>query len=130
MVFLSLLESNFFYSTGLIPNSHCFQEHKVLLTGTPLQNTVEELFSLLNFLEPERFPSESNFMLEFGDLKTEEQVGDLTILTTQLTSDSLAFICLIEQSDWITQLLKCFVPNFFLGTKASSYTETDDVKTS
>lgn len=52
-------------------------EHKVLLTGTPLQNTVEELFSLLNFLEPERFPSESNFMLEFGDLKTEEQVQKL-----------------------------------------------------
>lgn len=51
------------------------QEHKVLLTGTPLQNTVEELFSLLNFLEPERFPSEQTFMTEFGDLKTEEQVS-------------------------------------------------------
>ncbi|XP_051785343.1 chromodomain-helicase-DNA-binding protein 7 isoform X2 [Erpetoichthys calabaricus] len=52
-------------------------EHKVLLTGTPLQNTVEELFSLLNFLEPERFPSETTFMQEFGDLKTEEQVQKL-----------------------------------------------------
>uniref|UniRef100_A0A9J8BIC1 Chromodomain helicase DNA binding protein 7 n=1 Tax=Cyprinus carpio carpio TaxID=630221 RepID=A0A9J8BIC1_CYPCA len=52
-------------------------EHKVLLTGTPLQNTVEELFSLLNFLEPDRFPSESTFMQEFGDLKTEEQVQKL-----------------------------------------------------
>lgn len=46
----------------------------MLLTGTPLQNTVEELFSLLHFLEPTRFPSESTFMQEFGDLKTEEQV--------------------------------------------------------
>jgi len=45
------------------------------LTGTPLQNTVEELFSLLNFLEPEQFPSEPTFMTEFGDLKTEEQVN-------------------------------------------------------
>uniref|UniRef100_A0A8C1WG21 Chromodomain helicase DNA binding protein 9 n=1 Tax=Cyprinus carpio TaxID=7962 RepID=A0A8C1WG21_CYPCA len=52
-------------------------EHKVLLTGTPLQNTVEELFSLLHFLEPNRFPSESTFMQEFGDLKTEEQVQKL-----------------------------------------------------
>lgn len=52
-----------------------FQEHKVLLTGTPLQNTVEELFSLLHFLEPARFPSENTFMQEFGDLKTEEQVS-------------------------------------------------------
>ncbi|XP_066519392.1 chromodomain-helicase-DNA-binding protein 6 isoform X2 [Hoplias malabaricus] len=52
-------------------------EHKVLLTGTPLQNSVEELFSLLNFLEPMQFPSESTFLEEFGDLKTEEQVKKL-----------------------------------------------------
>ncbi|KAM4613254.1 chromodomain-helicase-DNA-binding protein 6 isoform 2-T3 [Polymixia lowei] len=52
-------------------------EHKVLLTGTPLQNSVEELFSLLNFLEPLQFPSESTFLDEFGDLKTEEQVKKL-----------------------------------------------------
>lgn len=50
------------------------QEHKVLLTGTPLQNTVEELFSLLHFLEPTQFPSETEFLRDFGDLKTEEQV--------------------------------------------------------
>uniref|UniRef100_A0A4W3HLK8 Chromodomain-helicase-DNA-binding protein 6-like n=1 Tax=Callorhinchus milii TaxID=7868 RepID=A0A4W3HLK8_CALMI len=52
-------------------------EHKVLLTGTPLQNTVEELFSLLNFLEPTHFPSENTFLEEFGDLKTDEQVKKL-----------------------------------------------------
>uniref|UniRef100_A0A8C0W7U2 DNA helicase n=1 Tax=Castor canadensis TaxID=51338 RepID=A0A8C0W7U2_CASCN len=52
-------------------------EHKVLLTGTPLQNSVEELFSLLNFLEPSQFPSETAFLEEFGDLKTEEQVKKL-----------------------------------------------------
>ncbi|KAG5836431.1 hypothetical protein ANANG_G00254650 [Anguilla anguilla] len=52
-------------------------EHKVLLTGTPLQNSVEELFSLLNFLEPLQFPSEISFLEEFGDLKTEEQVKKL-----------------------------------------------------
>lgn len=46
----------------------------MLLTGTPLQNSVEELFSLLNFLEPQQFPSETAFLEEFGDLKTEEQV--------------------------------------------------------
>ncbi|KAG7455016.1 hypothetical protein MATL_G00252000 [Megalops atlanticus] len=52
-------------------------EHKVLLTGTPLQNTVEELFSLLHFLEPAQFPSETEFLRDFGDLKTEEQVQKL-----------------------------------------------------
>ncbi|XP_073539832.1 chromodomain-helicase-DNA-binding protein 6 isoform X1 [Phyllobates terribilis] len=52
-------------------------EHKVLLTGTPLQNSVEELYSLLNFLEPNQFPCENTFLEEFGDLKTEEQVKKL-----------------------------------------------------
>jgi len=52
-------------------------EHRVLLTGTPLQNNVEELFSLLNFLEPTRFPSQAAFLLEFGNLKTEAQVEKL-----------------------------------------------------
>lgn len=52
-------------------------EHRVLLTGTPLQNNVEELFSLLNFLEPTQFSSPESFMLDFGDLKTEEQVDKL-----------------------------------------------------
>ncbi|MGH0162791.1 UNVERIFIED_CONTAM: hypothetical protein FKN15_043335 [Acipenser sinensis] len=56
------------------------REHKVLLTGTPLQNTVEELFSLLNFLEPSQFPSETEFLKDFGDLKTEEQVQKLQAL--------------------------------------------------
>lgn len=59
-------------------------EHRVLLTGTPLQNNVEELFSLLNFLEPTRFPSQAVFMYEFGTLKTEAQVVKLKqVLTPQ-----------------------------------------------
>ncbi|XP_032220278.1 chromodomain-helicase-DNA-binding protein 8 isoform X2 [Nematostella vectensis] len=52
-------------------------EHRILLTGTPLQNNVEELFSLLNFLEPSQFPSQGAFLMEFGDLKTESQVDKL-----------------------------------------------------
>jgi chromodomain-helicase-DNA-binding protein 7 len=52
-------------------------EHKVLLTGTPLQNNVEELFSLLNYLEPDQFNSSQEFLQEFGDLKTDTQVSKL-----------------------------------------------------
>ncbi|KAK3086718.1 hypothetical protein FSP39_022463 [Pinctada imbricata] len=52
-------------------------EHRVLLSGTPLQNNTEELHSLLSFLEPERFKSTQAFLTEFGDLKTDEQVDKL-----------------------------------------------------
>ena len=31
--------------------------YKLLLTGTPLQNNLEELFNLLHFLEPDKFVS-------------------------------------------------------------------------
>lgn len=31
-------------------------KHRVLLTGTPLQNNLSELFHLMQFIEPERYP--------------------------------------------------------------------------
>ena len=48
-----------------------------MLTGTPLQNNVEELYSLLSFLEPKQFASSEAFMAEFGKLETEAQVDKL-----------------------------------------------------
>lgn len=55
-------------------------EHRVLLSGTPLQNNVSELFSLLNFLEPSQFSSSEAFLTEFGQLKTESEVVKLQAL--------------------------------------------------
>jgi len=55
-------------------------EHRVLLSGTPLQNNINELFSLLNFLEPAQFSSDENFKKEFGELTTETQVQKLQAL--------------------------------------------------
>uniref|UniRef100_A0A6B2EIQ7 Putative snf2 family dna-dependent atpase n=1 Tax=Phlebotomus kandelakii TaxID=1109342 RepID=A0A6B2EIQ7_9DIPT len=55
-------------------------EHRVLLSGTPLQNNVSELFSLLNFLEPSQFASSDEFLKEFGSLKTEVEVEKLQAL--------------------------------------------------
>ncbi|KAH7672958.1 chromodomain-helicase-DNA-binding protein 6-like protein, partial [Aphelenchoides avenae] len=52
-------------------------EHRVLLTGTPLQNNIQELFSLLNFLEPQQFGNSESFLEQFGQCQTDEQVKKL-----------------------------------------------------
>ncbi|KAF5733572.1 Chromatin remodeling complex subunit [Tripterygium wilfordii] len=57
-------------------NSFCFQ-HRVLLTGTPLQNNIGETYNLLNFLQPASFPSLSSFEQKFNDLTTAEKVEEL-----------------------------------------------------
>ncbi|XP_025415393.1 chromodomain-helicase-DNA-binding protein Mi-2 homolog isoform X3 [Sipha flava] len=51
--------------------------NKLLLTGTPLQNNLEELFHLLNFLTPEKFNDLTVFQNEFADISKEEQVKRL-----------------------------------------------------
>uniref|UniRef100_A0AAQ6ADH5 DNA helicase n=1 Tax=Amphiprion ocellaris TaxID=80972 RepID=A0AAQ6ADH5_AMPOC len=52
-------------------------QHKLLLTGTPLQNNLEELFHLLNFLTPERFSKLEVFLEEFADIAKEDQIKKL-----------------------------------------------------
>jgi superfamily II DNA or RNA helicase len=52
-------------------------EHRVLLTGTPLQNNLGEMYNLLNFLQPDKFPSLSAFEEKFNDLTTAEKVEEL-----------------------------------------------------
>lgn len=53
------------------------RDHCVLLTGTPLQNKTEELWALLNFLDPDAFPNISTFLEKFGNLQDSTQVADL-----------------------------------------------------
>ncbi|XP_068656137.1 protein CHROMATIN REMODELING 4-like isoform X2 [Aristolochia californica] len=57
-------------------NTFSFQ-HRVLLTGTPLQNNIGEMYNLLNFLQPASFPSLSSFEENFNDLTTAEKVEEL-----------------------------------------------------
>ncbi len=51
--------------------------YKMLLTGTPLQNNLEELFYLLNFLTPSKFNDLDSFQSNFTDIAKEEQVRKL-----------------------------------------------------
>ncbi|XP_063922162.1 chromodomain-helicase-DNA-binding protein Mi-2 homolog [Zophobas morio] len=57
-------------------NSYNIQ-YKLLLTGTPLQNNLEELFHLLNFLNSQKFNDLATFQNEFADISKEEQVKKL-----------------------------------------------------
>ena len=52
-------------------------EYRLLLTGTPLQNNLEELYHLLNFLSKDKFGSIQEFLDMFSDISKEEQVKKL-----------------------------------------------------
>ncbi|KAG7383394.1 choline dehydrogenase 7 [Phytophthora pseudosyringae] len=52
-------------------------ENMLLLTGTPLQNNVEELWVLLNFLDSNKFASKEDFLESFGELTDSAQVERL-----------------------------------------------------
>lgn len=41
--------------------SQWYFRNKLLVTGTPLQNSIKELWALLHFLEPPKFPSCAHF---------------------------------------------------------------------
>ncbi|KAK6104410.1 CHD C-terminal 2 domain family protein [Brugia pahangi] len=51
--------------------------YRLLLTGTPLQNNLEELFHLLNFLSPDRFYDMDSFTHEFAEISKEDQIQKL-----------------------------------------------------
>ncbi|XP_024982833.1 CHD3-type chromatin-remodeling factor PICKLE [Cynara cardunculus var. scolymus] len=51
--------------------------HRTLLTGTPLQNNLDELFMLMHFLDAGKFSSLEEFQEEFKDINQEEQVSRL-----------------------------------------------------
>jgi SNF2 family DNA or RNA helicase len=48
-----------------------------LLTGTPIQNNINELWSLLNFIEPGRFNDQYEFERNFKDIRSKEQLMHL-----------------------------------------------------
>ena len=60
-------------------------EYRLLLTGTPLQNNLEELFHLLNFMESKTFNSLEDFQNQFDNIGKEEQV-QVRLIRTVLSS--------------------------------------------
>jgi len=52
-------------------------QSRVLMSGTPLQNDLNELWTLLNFIEPFKFPDVADFQAKFGNMANKEQVESL-----------------------------------------------------
>jgi chromodomain-helicase-DNA-binding protein 7 len=55
---------------------HGYQS-RVLMSGTPLQNDLTELWTLLSFIEPFKFPDLDVFLDQFGNMANKEQVERL-----------------------------------------------------
>ncbi|OHT14491.1 Type III restriction enzyme, res subunit family protein [Tritrichomonas foetus] len=56
-------------------NMFCLRiDHKLLMTGTPIQNNLEEIFALLHFIEPNTFTSIERFQNQYNNCQTAEDV--------------------------------------------------------
>ena len=51
--------------------------HIVLLTGTPIQNNVSELWALMHFIQPIEFSDQNEFVHEFGDIQDHDKLEAL-----------------------------------------------------
>ena len=86
------LFSKFEYDCVVIDEAHCLKntesrlfaafhslrsQHRVLLTGTPVQNNAAELFALMHAIADKKFPSLEHFTNMFGELKEAAQVARL-----------------------------------------------------
>lgn len=77
---LKNIKSRLFDDLASVPRDFC-----LLLTGTPLQNSTEELWALLHFCDPISFASKDEFTAQFGQLQDASQVASLhTVLRPYL----------------------------------------------
>jgi chromodomain-helicase-DNA-binding protein 7 len=51
--------------------------HKMLLTGTPIQNNISEFWTLLNFCDEDNYDDLDEFLEKYGDMKDKESVDKL-----------------------------------------------------
>merc|ERR1711871_1344910 len=84
--------SNMRFDVGIYDEGHRLKNHeasvhnimknikvdfRLLLTGTPIQNNTTELYSLLSFLNPQKFNDVEQFNEDYGEITTDEQAGEL-----------------------------------------------------
>ena len=52
-------------------------ESTLLLTGTPIQNNMQEMWTLLNIVDPDSFDDVDEFLDRYGDIKSKDRVDEL-----------------------------------------------------
>ena len=73
-------------------------QHRVLLTGTPLQNSLAELWALLNFLLPKIFSSSDTFEAWFAAPLQVCRDRGLLMISARFTYDGGHFSCRSRQA--------------------------------
>lgn len=61
-------------------------DFNLLLTGTPIQNNLQELYALLAFIEPDLFPKEQveEFVHYYHGIEKESKVGKYSVVLRHL----------------------------------------------
>ena len=93
----------------------------LLLTGTPIQNNMSELYSVMNLVDPEKFDDPAEFLERFGNPpttpSTPEQMLDLQV--RQLRQLWVLLLC-VNEFTTIRHMLYCknvCVPGALEGLK-------------
>eukprot|EP00949_MAST-11_sp_MAST-11-sp1_P000467 g467.t1 len=63
--------------TAVVLTEEIRAHHRIILTGTPIQNNTSELWALLHFVQPIKFASRATFEAAYGKIQTSEQVANL-----------------------------------------------------
>lgn len=111
-------------------NTHYLAPHRLLLTGTPLQNKLPELWALLNFLLPSIFKSCSTFEQWFNApfATTGEKVIKIKIQRHDCCNIMLNIFVVFFRLNWTKKKLfwssdvctKCYVHSYFADLKKKS----------
>jgi SWI/SNF-related matrix-associated actin-dependent regulator of chromatin subfamily A member 5 len=90
-------------------------KNRLLITGTPLQNNLHELWALLNFLVPDIFSSDEEFTSFFD---TEKCLGEDTNLVSKLHEILKPFLLRRLKSDVEKRLLPKIETKLYVGLSA------------